>query len=283
MDLHIHSNASYTSTASVQDILVKAKKEKCDIISITDHNTALAHVVISLIKSRKFYKGRIISGMEIDVCADGIAFELLAYNFEVNPVQEWIIKAIGTEEDRQIKMRKKLLEIAAAKGFKFDPDFKWNPKAEFAHHNVWRNLKQHRSNDELFGRNIENESDFYKNSIADKSFVLYLDLSLFALNIAEVVKVIHKYNGVVSLAHPFGYTSNVDGFELLKICKQHSVDGVEVYHDKNSPADRQYLLDYAKENNLLISGGSDWHGEPEKPFTNLKNLLKTDKEWRYKH
>jgi predicted metal-dependent phosphoesterase TrpH len=64
MDLHIHSNLTLDGALSVEEILMKAQAEGVDVISIADHNTALAHVVIEHIdreESKPFAKlGNII-------------------------------------------------------------------------------------------------------------------------------------------------------------------------------------------------------------------------------
>ena len=38
------------------------------------------------------------------------------------------------------------------------------------------------------------------------------------------------------------------------------LDGVEIDHPRNSPEDKTELLRLAKENGLLITGGTDYHG-----------------------
>ena len=38
------------------------------------------------------------------------------------------------------------------------------------------------------------------------------------------------------------------------------LDGVEVRHPRNHPKVRQRLMDMAAEHDLLVTGGSDWHG-----------------------
>ena len=38
------------------------------------------------------------------------------------------------------------------------------------------------------------------------------------------------------------------------------LDGLEVYHRGNSKDQRQRLLDLAQKRDLLVTGGSDWHG-----------------------
>ena len=38
------------------------------------------------------------------------------------------------------------------------------------------------------------------------------------------------------------------------------LDGLEVFHPAHSKTQIQYYLNYANKNNLLVTGGSDYHG-----------------------
>ena len=38
------------------------------------------------------------------------------------------------------------------------------------------------------------------------------------------------------------------------------IDGIEVYHPRNTPEDQQVLLKLCEENNLIVTGGTDFHG-----------------------
>ncbi len=73
--------------------------------------------------------------------------------------------------------------------------------------------------------------------------------------IEEIIDVIHQSGGQVSLAHPklIGDNSLVE-----KICAK--VDGLEVFYPNHQPQDIQTYMDFAKKFNLLIVGGSDFHG-----------------------
>ena len=41
--------------------------------------------------------------------------------------------------------------------------------------------------------------------------------------------------------------------------------GIEVYHSKNTKDEENFYLELANKYNLLISGGSDYHGPTVKP------------------
>ena len=278
MDLHIHSNLSADGIYSVEEILTFAEKAGIDGISITDHNSALSHQIIANINKEKYYNGKVISGMEIDTVNNGVTFEILAYNFNVDPVQEWAKDKFGTVTTRQTKIRNKLFELCKQNGIKYDEDFPWNSKQEFAHINVFNNISQYPENKSKLNVNLIDGSDFYRNSTTNKDFTLYMDMSNMWASVEEVQKIIKANCGTTILAHPYGYKANVDVEKLLQFVLEFNLDGIEVYHPKHSNEQIEYLIDFCNKHNLLISGGSDFHGKPNEHLANnLSGKLWADK------
>ena len=72
-----------------------------------------------------------------------------------------------------------------------------------------------------------------------------------------VLDLIKACRGVVVLAHPSVYHSMELARELIAAGR---LDGVEIDHPRNTPEDKTELLRLAKENGLLITGGTDYHG-----------------------
>lgn len=73
--------------------------------------------------------------------------------------------------------------------------------------------------------------------------------------VEEIVDVIHQSGGQAVLAHPklVGDDSLVE-----EICAK--VDGLEVFYPCHQPQDIQRYMDFAKKYNLMLAGGSDFHG-----------------------
>ena len=79
----------------------------------------------------------------------------------------------------------------------------------------------------------------------------------------EVIDIIHKAGGKAFLAHPFEYKFK-DTIEFINdLRKEKELDGIECFHPSANQEQRNILVDYAKNNNLYISGGSDYHGSPK--------------------
>lgn len=72
-----------------------------------------------------------------------------------------------------------------------------------------------------------------------------------------VLDLIRTCRGVVVLAHPSVYHSMELARELIAAGR---LDGVEIDHPRNTPEDKAELLRLAKEHDLIITGGTDYHG-----------------------
>lgn len=76
-------------------------------------------------------------------------------------------------------------------------------------------------------------------------------------SVDEVLEVIHKAKGVVIFAHPSVYKS-MDTVRELVADKR--IDGIEIEHPRNTEEDKKELRKLALDNDLIITGGTDFHG-----------------------
>ena len=62
---------------------------------------------------------------------------------------------------------------------------------------------------------------------------------------------------VVVFAHPTVYKS----MPLLReLVAEGAIDGIEVHHPRNSPEDMAECAELCKKHDLIVTGGSDFHG-----------------------
>ncbi|EJW95569.1 PHP domain protein, partial [gut metagenome] len=73
----------------------------------------------------------------------------------------------------------------------------------------------------------------------------------------QVLNVAKKARGVVVFAHPSVYNS----MECVRELVQHGlIDGLEINHPRNTEENKAELYKLALDNNLIITGGTDFHG-----------------------
>lgn len=89
-------------------------------------------------------------------------------------------------------------------------------------------------------------------------------------DIAEAIALVHAAGGVAVLAHPMQLGLDFPALERhLDALREMGLDGVEAYYRSNLPQVRAFLCAYAHQHNLLVTGGSDFHGVRVKPGITL--------------
>ena len=109
----------------------------------------------------------------------------------------------------------------------------------------------------------------------------------------EAIFYIHKSGGLAILAHPILYhLGNTALDNLVNTLAKAGLDGIEALYSTYKPADERQIKALANKYNLLISGGSDYHGDnkphislgtgmgklfvPEEVLDNLKKNIKSN-------
>lgn len=268
-DLHIRTNISASSNKDMnwEKVLELAQKNGLERIAITDFDTCLFSVIKKIVSPTKFFKGKIIDGMECDVCYNGITFELLAYNFDVDKTFAWSQKTYGTLEIRQTKLKDLLMKKLENTTLKQNKIKEFCPKQEFAHNFIFDLINNKENSKFLKEFGIETSSDFYRQSTTNKKFPLYVNTGVIWPEPNKVIKFIHSVGGIVVLAHPYKYQNKIDVDQLLDFAKNNGIDGIECYHPDNKPEEVKKLLKFAKNNKMIITGGSNFNGK--KPYSKM--------------
>jgi len=79
----------------------------------------------------------------------------------------------------------------------------------------------------------------------------------------EAIRLIHGAGGIAVLAHPPYITRNRQQLErLVADLVGYGLDGIEVYNNGSGLEDTDWLIRLARQHQLIITGGSDYHGDP---------------------
>jgi hypothetical protein len=77
----------------------------------------------------------------------------------------------------------------------------------------------------------------------------------------EAIRLIHRAGGLAFLAHP--YTLNTHG--VIPELVENGLNGIEAFHPSHGPEEVRRCLEWAARFKLGVSGGSDFHGNPDSP------------------
>lgn len=78
---------------------------------------------------------------------------------------------------------------------------------------------------------------------------------------AEAVRWIREAGGVPVLAHPTWVRTSAEGLRILvRELKAAGLGGLEVHYSTHTPSQTTEYLDLARQCDLLVTGGSDFHG-----------------------
>jgi len=82
------------------------------------------------------------------------------------------------------------------------------------------------------------------------------------LKVAQAVRMIREAGGVAVLAHPMELKmGDAALISLVQEWKAQGLAGIEVYHPSAANNQTPFLLSLARREGLLVTGGSDYHGE----------------------
>lgn len=289
IDLHLHTKYS-DGRDSVIELLQELKRNKINVISITDHDTAEAYDEIESLDINKYFTGEIITGMEMTTSFKGNRIEILAYGFKNHKKVSEEIKRMNDVDWNPILLnfRIDLLRKLDELGLTYDESFKETEtmlnlyKYEVK---LYESLKENNLNLKQILKEdycAEDES-FFRKCIANSKSKFYCNYYQFRPSLESVVNLIHDNEGVCFYAHPFGYNIEepiIFAQELFDYCNENNcnLDGVEVYYFDFDEDKVKILEDFADKNGLYKSGGSDCHGYKFDPVFKLGKCLKGNQD-----
>ncbi len=271
VDLHIHSTYS-DGICTPKEIVEIALRRDLAAISVTDHDCVDATEKAQAASGDSL---EIVSGVELSSEFHGEDLHIIGYG--VDPKDPDLREMLRLFRDTRLNRGLKIVENLRKVGISLDPD-----------------VILAKSSDGSLGRpHIAEalvENGYVKNF--SEAFERYLGehcstyVKKYKLNPAEAIEYIRASGGLAFVAHPGIYLRDPDGLkELIAL----GFDGLEVYHPNHSESQSRQLKALAQEHDMLISGGSDYHGfagkdvpigEPEVPYEVWANIKRKLNEMR---
>ena len=247
-DLHMHSYYS-DGTMSPREIVEDAKKRNVQLIAITDHNVLDSYTELK--EAAEEFGINVIRGVEIDARFEDIVVHILAYNFQDN---EKLFNLVH-------KAKNELLETSIELIKRMENDYENISSEDYEANDYDRRKGGWKGIHYLFDRGITSELfEGVKYYGQYKCGHEYFDYP----TVEEVIDAVHEANGYVVLAHPCNYYKNntkEEVLEKLEKFKSIGIDGVECYYPANSEMMTETCIEFCKNNNMIITVGSDSHGD----------------------
>jgi hypothetical protein len=244
IDLHLHTTFS-DGIFSPEELLEMASKNNYDIISITDHDTLDGfREATGMIHN---FTCQIISGIEISSIHRQRDVHILAY--DIDEKNEELDSLLSSIQKSRLIRAKKIIDKLKNMGIYVDFERVRSLAGKhelIARPHIARVLVENgncRSTKEAFDHYLSNSSPAY--------------VLKQTPTVQELIDVVHRAGGVAVLAHPHTLfdDSMIDEFVHM------GLDGLEVFYAKYDRVMVDYYDEIALKNNLLRTGGSDFHGE----------------------
>ena len=243
-DLHTHTNFS-DGSFSPEELVAEAKRVGLTYLAVTDHDTVdgIRYLYENNLYPNKSIK--IIPGIEISANHPSHDVHIVGYNIDIynGALSEMINEISESRWERFSEIIKNLQErkfqireadvLQAAGGSKSVGRF--HIAKVLVKSGSFKTVRE--AFDKMLGKG--------KPAYAPRFFP----------EINEVIEVIHNAGGQAVLAHP-----KLVGDDALveEICKK--VDALEVYYPCHTVEDMKHYKILASQYNLLVTGGSDFHG-----------------------
>lgn len=260
IDLHMHTTYS-DGTESCSTVLKKCQEKNLDVISITDHNTALVYKELEKTDIPSLFKGHIIPGIELNTKALNIPIEILGYGIDYKKMNELVKNVYIPATERNKIEIKRLCDKCLKAGIYLDKNCldNYNPEM-FASVFFHNEITKHEENQKLLSEEAWNSSKiFYRQYMSDPKTPLYVEMDDFVPDFNTASNLVREAGGLVFIPHIFEYKKNAEPI-LDYILQNFQIDGIECYYTTFTEEQHEKLLKLCNERNLFISGGSDFHG-----------------------
>lgn len=255
IDLHIHSDCS-DGTLSPEALVARAHQLGIRALALTDHDTVAGNA--RAVEAGKERGLPVLPGIEISTQWQGLTFHLLGYGVtrtggEVASTLEFLVESRRQRNPRMVEKLQQLGVEITLEEVRAEASGEVVGRPHFARVLLAKGVV--RSNQEAFDRFLGRGAAAYFDKVR-------LDPEAACLLVRDA-------GGVAVLAHPGLVERDRPGHlaPLLDHLTDLGLAGVEAYYSGHDPGQTLRYRSLARQRNLLVTGGSDFHapgqGGPE--------------------
>jgi hypothetical protein len=259
-DFHIHSTFS-DGTLTPTEIVYQAAKLDLNAISITDHDSLDGvSEAIKLGIEKNVY---VIPGTELSTFDGTQDIHILGYWLDIK--NKWISDLLEERREERFNRIKQILYKLDKIGIKVElsdvEDAATNAAMTRLHvAKAMVNLGYGEQIEKVFNKYLERGKIGF---VPQKS-----------MSPVKAINTIKKAGGLPVMAHP-GETDNTK--KVINDLIQSGIMGLEIYYPTHEASFIEYLLSLSKRYNLIVTGGSDFHGEGSRHTCDLGDIYIPDK------
>lgn len=249
IDLHTHTTYS-DGSLTPEELIIKAESLGIKALAITDHDTLSG--LTEAVKMAKKHGIILIPGVEIEIYYPYSGeFHLLGLGLKTfdgvlnKKLEE--LRGYRTERNRLI------IERLNADGI----DISYDYVKSLAGGDII--ARPHFAAALVNYGVAKDKSDAFDNYLS-RNAAYYVEKK--TLQLKEAIELIHKDGGKAVVAHPQSlYLSWSKTRDVFRDFKSMGLDGIEAWHGGNSKKDCTKYEKIASDLRLIVSGGSDYHGD----------------------
>ena len=247
IDLHLHTTAS-DGRCAPRELVERAAQAGVTVMAVTDHDTTAA---VAEVRAAARARGiQAISGIEITAVEEGRDLHVLGYLFD--PLNEALGAFLLAQRAARIARVEAIGSRLAALGVPIASE----PLVRLARRESGRSI----------GRPQVARAMVDAGHVADtrEAFDRWLGhgcpgyVARAGPASEAVIEIIHQAGGIASLAHPgqLGLEARIPSLA------EAGLDAVEAFHPDHDASLVNQYIQIARDLDLLLTGGSDFHGDP---------------------
>lgn len=246
-DLHTHSTYS-DGTNTPNEIVDIAVQNSVKVISLVDHDTVEGIGEFLLHAEKSNIEG--IPGVEISTSVNKVRIHILGYyiNIRNKKLLEFFDEISKVRTDNTKNILDKLCNFGQLK-------YEWERVLEHHRGKKWlcsSHVFEAMMKDGFY-TSWNDWTEFYHLNFS-KNSKAYIDIGGFSSK--DAINIILEADGLPVVAHPKLIGNDEEVKKLIK----NGLQGIEVFYPAHSKKDVERYINLAKSNNLVVTGGTDWHG-----------------------
>lgn len=259
IDLHAHTTAS-DGTYTPEALVDLAASKGLAALAISDHDTTAAIEKAALYALNSHPNLEIIPAIEYSASSDVCISDIHILGYYIDPNDEHMTKGLKTIVSGRYERNERMVDamIRAGMPITLEDVSSQSDKGVITRAHIARAMVHKgivKKMNQAFEKYIGDGKPFYRER--------------YKATPEEAIKTITAAGGVPVLAHPILYKLKV--LELRALVKEltvYGLKGIEGIYTTYKTHETQLIRSIAKENGLIVTGGSDFHGD-NKPGIDL--------------